>query len=93
VSPRLPDPPTFWIIAGANGSGKSSAYDRMFIEAPKGSVWIINPDLLSARIRDHENLEPREVVQRTPLVPSSSGRGGDSRQLGRRAGPRGKQDR
>ncbi len=56
-----PEQPTLWIIAGANGSGKSSAYDRMSIDAPAGSVWIINPDLLSARIRDHEGLEDRDA--------------------------------
>jgi predicted ABC-type ATPase len=56
---NLPERPSLWIIAGANGSGKSSAYDRMSIDAPAGSVWIINPDLLSARIRDHEELGDR----------------------------------
>jgi predicted ABC-type ATPase len=55
------DRPTLWIIAGANGSGKSSAYDRMAIEAPAGSIWIINPDILSARIRDHEGMAAREA--------------------------------
>jgi predicted ABC-type ATPase len=61
VSPRPPEAPTFWIIAGANGSGKSSAYDRMSIDAPEGSVWIINPDLLTARIRDHEHLSQNDA--------------------------------
>jgi predicted ABC-type ATPase len=56
-----PEQPTLWIIAGANGSGKSSAYDRMSIDAPAGSVWIINPDLLSARIRDHEGRDEHEA--------------------------------
>jgi len=56
-----PEQPTLWIIAGANGSGKSSAYDRMSIDAPAGSVWIINPDLLSARIRAHEGLADRDA--------------------------------
>jgi predicted ABC-type ATPase len=59
--PIRPEAPTFWIIAGANGSGKSSAYGRMFLDAPEGSVWIINPDLLAARIHDHEKLEPLEA--------------------------------
>lgn len=48
--------PTLWIIGGANGSGKSTAYERLAIEEASGSVWIINPDLLTARIRDQENL-------------------------------------
>jgi predicted ABC-type ATPase len=48
--------PIFWIIAGPNGSGKTSAYDNTDIEAFLRSVWIINPDLLTARIRDVEGL-------------------------------------
>jgi predicted ABC-type ATPase len=48
--------PIFWIIAGPNGSGKSSAYQNADIEAFSRSVWIINPDLLAARIRDIEGL-------------------------------------
>ena len=38
------EPPLLWIIAGANGSGKSSAYSKATIDAPEGSIWIINPD-------------------------------------------------
>jgi len=48
--------PTFWIVAGPNGSGKSSLYGNSEIEAFDQSVWIINPDLLTARIRDVEKL-------------------------------------
>ena len=44
------------IIAGANGSGKSTAYGQASIDAPTGSIWIINPDLLAQRIADHERL-------------------------------------
>ena len=33
----------------------------MSIDAPAGSVWIINPDLLSARIRDHEKRDERDA--------------------------------
>jgi predicted ABC-type ATPase len=46
--------PKFWIVAGPNGSGKSSLYDNTDIESFGRSVWIINPDLLSARIRETE---------------------------------------
>lgn len=46
--------PTLWIIAGANGSGKSSAYGMLHVADPLGAVWIINPDELTARIRDQE---------------------------------------
>ena len=48
--------PTFWMIAGPNGSGKSSIYSTTEIETFDQSVWIINPDLLAARIRVTENL-------------------------------------
>lgn len=48
--------PALWIIAGANGSGKSSAYSKVTIDAPEGSIWIINPDALSAQIADQEQL-------------------------------------
>jgi predicted ABC-type ATPase len=48
--------PTFWIVAGPNGSGKSSLYGNTEIEAFDQSVWIINPDLLTQRIRQVENL-------------------------------------
>ena len=51
LSPRL------WIVAGPNGCGKSSAYDRSDVDEFGGSVWIINPDLLTARIRDAERLD------------------------------------
>lgn len=50
------DAPELWIIAGANGSGKSTAYSHASVDAPAGSIWIINPDLLAARIAAHESL-------------------------------------
>lgn len=48
--------PRFWIVAGPNGSGKSTAYGRGDVAGLDGSVWIINPDLLTARLRDAERL-------------------------------------
>ena len=48
--------PIFWIVAGPNGSGKSSLYSDTDIEAFDQSVWIINPDLLTERIRQVEKL-------------------------------------
>jgi predicted ABC-type ATPase len=55
-TPRKPDRPILWIIAGPNGSGKSSLYNRTDIEGWGGSVWIINPDLLTAKIVEVETL-------------------------------------
>lgn len=57
TTPRRPDRPIFWIVAGPNGSGKSSLYNRTDIEGWGGSVWIINPDLLTATIVEREGLE------------------------------------
>ncbi|ABQ67459.1 MULTISPECIES: zeta toxin family protein [Sphingomonadales] len=51
--------PRLWIVAGPNGSGKSSAYDRSDVDEFGGSVWIINPDLLTQRIMDAERLDLR----------------------------------
>lgn len=48
--------PRLWIVAGPNGCGKSTAYGRNDIAEFNGSVWIINPDLLTARLRQAENL-------------------------------------
>jgi predicted ABC-type ATPase len=48
--------PRLWIVAGPNGCGKSSAYGRSDVAEFDGSVWIINPDLLTARLRDSEGL-------------------------------------
>jgi predicted ABC-type ATPase len=53
-TPRKSDKPVFWIIAGPNGSGKSSLYNHTDIEGWGGSVWIINPDLLTATITEQE---------------------------------------
>jgi len=51
------DAPALWIIAGPNGSGKSSAYGMASVDEPLGSIWIINPDLLTKRISEQERLE------------------------------------
>ena len=55
-TPRKPEKPVLWIIAGPNGCGKSSFYNRTDIEGWGGSVWIINPDLLTQRIVEQEHL-------------------------------------
>lgn len=56
MPPPRPEPPRLWIVAGPNGSGKSPLYDRQDIEGFGRSIWIINPDLLTARIQAHEDL-------------------------------------
>jgi predicted ABC-type ATPase len=48
--------PILWMVAGPNGSGKSSLYSDIGTEAFDRSVWIINPDLLTERIRLGEGL-------------------------------------
>ncbi|VAV97036.1 hypothetical protein MNBD_ALPHA04-445 [hydrothermal vent metagenome] len=57
LTPRKPDQPVLWIIAGPNGSGKSSFYNRTDIEGWGGSVWIVNPDLLTLRLIEQEALK------------------------------------
>lgn len=49
------------MIAGPNGSGKSSLYSGTEIEAFDQSIWIINPDLLTERIRKVEKLAQEEA--------------------------------
>jgi predicted ABC-type ATPase len=56
LSPPKAESPAFLIVAGPNGSGKSSVYRDTDIEAGGRSVWIVNPDLLTARIQDVEGL-------------------------------------
>lgn len=70
-TPRKPEKPILWIIAGPNGSGKSTFYNRTDIEGWGGSVWIINPDLLTQQIAEREgysgdlaNLEAVERIER-----------------------------
>lgn len=49
--------PRLWIVAGPNGCGKSTAYSQGMIADFDASVWIVNPDLLTATLRDEEGLE------------------------------------
>jgi predicted ABC-type ATPase len=52
------DSPRLWIVAGPNGSGKTSIYENADIEDFGRSVWIINPDALSKRVKDIEGFNP-----------------------------------
>ena len=66
MAPAAPTPrdrrqPILWIIAGPNGSGKSTLYNRTDIEDWGGTVWIINPDLLTARLRAAESLSEQDA--------------------------------
>ncbi|OYW46427.1 MAG: hypothetical protein B7Z08_01020 [Sphingomonadales bacterium 32-68-7] len=54
MSPPRAEQPVFLIVAGPNGSGKSSVYRDADLEWDGRSVWIVNPDLLAARISDIE---------------------------------------
>jgi predicted ABC-type ATPase len=56
LPPGSVEPPIFWIVAGPNGSGKSSTYQTYEYEASARSIWIINPDLLTARLQEEEGL-------------------------------------
>jgi predicted ABC-type ATPase len=69
MAPRKGNAPTFWLIAGPNGSGKSSLYgsnsaeidcDTNITDAAH-SFWIINPDLLTSRIRSVEKVSRRQA--------------------------------
>lgn len=55
-TPRKADRPAFWIVAGPNGCGKSTFYNRTDIEGWGGSIWIINPDLLTQTLVEREHL-------------------------------------
>jgi hypothetical protein len=61
LPPRSVDRPIFWIVAEPNGSGKSTAYENTEIEAFARSVWIINPDVLTARIQAVEGRQLQEA--------------------------------
>src|ERR1044071_9802746 len=63
IAPRndSSEKPTCWIVAGPNGSGKSSLYGNTDIEAFDQSIWIINPDLLTRRIQQVEQLSLLEA--------------------------------
>lgn len=59
------DKPIFWIVAGPNGSGKSTLYGRTDIKNFGRSVWIINPDILTAYIAKQERLALRPANAET----------------------------
>jgi predicted ABC-type ATPase len=52
-------------VAGPNGSGKSTLYSRTDIKDFGRSVWIINPDLLTAHISKREKLKLRNANAET----------------------------
>jgi predicted ABC-type ATPase len=54
VRPSKSEQPVLLIVAGPNGSGKSSVYANADLEWEGRSVWIVNPDLLAARISEVE---------------------------------------
>jgi predicted ABC-type ATPase len=50
------DRPKLWIVAGPNGAGKSTIYANANIKDFRGSVWIINPDVLTVRLQTAESM-------------------------------------
>lgn len=61
ASQRNSAPPVFWIFGGPNGSGKSTAYGRADVEGFGTSIWIVNPDLLTARLQIAETLSLQDA--------------------------------
>lgn len=61
MNPPRAEQPVFLIVAGPNGSGKSSVYRNADLEWDGRSVWIVNPDLLAARIRSIESMDLRQA--------------------------------
>jgi predicted ABC-type ATPase len=48
--------PALAIVAGPNGSGKSTAFNQAGLMIEERKFWIINPDLLTARLAEAEAL-------------------------------------
>jgi predicted ABC-type ATPase len=61
VSLPRADPPVFLIVAGPNGSRKSSVYRDADLEWGGRSMWIVNPDSLAARSSEIESSPLREA--------------------------------
>jgi predicted ABC-type ATPase len=55
------DKPKFLIVAGPNGSGKTTVFESTILQDIGRAVWIINPDLLAKRIGNVESLGLREA--------------------------------
>jgi predicted ABC-type ATPase len=56
LPPPSDDAPLLLVIAGPNGSGKSTAYRDTDFEREGRSFWVVNPDLLAARIHQAEGM-------------------------------------
>ena len=56
AKPQSAEKPLFLIVAGPNGSGKSTAYEDARAEFEGRTVWIVNPDRLTARLSEVEGL-------------------------------------
>lgn len=61
------DAPLLLVIGGPNGSGKSTAYRDTDFEREGRSFWIVNPDLLAARIHKIEAL-PYDSANRQAVI-------------------------
>jgi predicted ABC-type ATPase len=58
---RKSNPPRFLIIAGPNGSGKTTAYEQSVVELRGRAFRIINPDFLAKRLENSENIPASEA--------------------------------
>ncbi len=61
ASPRSAEQPLFLIVAGPNGSGKSTVYEDARAEFEGRTVWIVNPDRLTAQLMQVESLQRAEA--------------------------------
>lgn len=61
ASPQSTEKPLFLLVAGPNGSGKSTAYEDARAEFEGRTIWIVNPDQLTVRLSEAENLAGEEA--------------------------------
>ncbi|HEX5257353.1 MAG TPA: AAA family ATPase [Sphingomicrobium sp.] len=58
---RKSNPPRFLVIAGPNGSGKTTAYERSIVQLRGRALRIINPDRLAKRLESFEKISAEKA--------------------------------